>query len=675
MNEPSKTNRGLVIGLVIFMALGVIACAALGGILVFNVFGFNTTPTVEALATSTVRTPFARATPSRAGATPQPTTEADDAAQETYETLENAVVPNANLRDLAARLKGIKGIPETLPGPAKNYEVGDHEAFWVNDSDTDTYDKVDATLAVKGEHVYLWVADTVDYSLKDARKLVDIFDNQIYPTDREFFGSEWTPGVDNDPRLYVFYTTGMGSRVAGYFASGDSINPQASPYSNGHEMFFISADSGPLDDSYTFTVLAHEFQHMIHWYQDGNEESWLNEGFSDLAAFLNGYDVGGHDWLFAADPDLQLNDWPNDETATTPHYGASFLFVTYFLDRFGEDATKAVVSEQSNGLASIDKVLEQMGAVDPVTGRQITADDVFTDWTIANYLQDSSVGDGRYTYYNYSSAPQTYDTEEIDNCPVDWVERDVTQFGTDYIRLNCEGSFTLSFEGDRQVGLLDAAPHSGDYVFWSNKGDESDMTLTREFDFSQVSGPLTMQFATWYDLETDYDYVHVVASEDGENWTVLRGTSTTDENPVGNSYGWGYNGVSGGWLDEEVDLSDYAGKKVLLRFEYITDAAVNGDGMLIDDIAIPEIGYSSDFESDAGGWEAAGFVRVNPVLPQGYRVTLLKMDGTTEVVPLEVRHDQTISTTVELSGNDVLVVSGTARFTRQLAHYRFALQK
>ena len=92
-------------------------------------------------------------------------------------------------------------------------------------------------------------------------------------------------------------------------------------------------------------------------------------------------------------------------------------------------------------------------------------------------------------------------------------------------------------------------------------------------------------------------------------------------------------------------------------------------------IAIPEIGYSSDFESDAGGWEAAGFVRVNPVLPQGYRVTLLKMDGTTEVVPLEVRHDQTISTTVELSGNDVLVVSGTARFTRQLAHYRFALQK
>ena len=30
---------------------------------------------------------------------------------------------------------------------------------------------------------------------------------------------------------------------------------------------------------------------------------------------------------------------------TSPHYGASFLFMTYFLDRFGEEATKALVGE------------------------------------------------------------------------------------------------------------------------------------------------------------------------------------------------------------------------------------------------------------------------------------------------------------------------------------------
>jgi immune inhibitor A len=37
---------------------------------------------------------------------------------------------------------------------------------------------------------------------------------------------------------------------------------------------------------------------MIHWYQDRNESSWLNEGFSELAAFLNGYGGGGFDYVY-----------------------------------------------------------------------------------------------------------------------------------------------------------------------------------------------------------------------------------------------------------------------------------------------------------------------------------------------------------------------------------------
>jgi immune inhibitor A len=64
--------------------------------------------------------------------------------------------------------------------------------------------------------------------------------------------------------------------------------------------------------------------------------------------------------------------------------------------------------------------------------------------------------------------------------------------------------------------LLPVDPTSGDYAFWSNYGDESDMTLTRTFDFTAVSGPLTLSYNTWYDLETDYDYLYVLASEDGK---------------------------------------------------------------------------------------------------------------------------------------------------------------
>jgi bacillopeptidase F (M6 metalloprotease family) len=102
--------------------------------------------------------------------------------------------------------------------------------------------------------------------------------------------------------------------------------------------------------------------------------------------------------------------------------------------------------------------------------------------------------------------------------------------------------------------------------------------------------------------------------------------SGTGEDPSGNSYGWGYNGVSGGWIEESVDLSIYAGKIVQLRFEYVTDAAVNGEGLLLDDISIEAVNTTTDFETDEGGWQPQGFVRVQNVLPQTFRLAWILLE-------------------------------------------------
>ncbi len=139
------------------------------------------------------------------------------------------------------------------------------------------------------------------------KALIDTFENKIYPTNRDFFGSEWTPGVDADPHLFILYARGLGGSVAGYFSSSDEYLPPVRQYSNGHEMFLLSLDRVDLNEQFAYSVLAHEFQHMIHWYRDRNEETWLNEGSANLAAFLNGYEIGGHDQVFARNPDIQLN--------------------------------------------------------------------------------------------------------------------------------------------------------------------------------------------------------------------------------------------------------------------------------------------------------------------------------------------------------------------------------
>jgi hypothetical protein len=474
--------------------------------------------------------------------------------------------------------------------------------------------------------------------------------------------------VDGDPHIYLVYARGIGASVAGYFSSPDEYHPDVHEYSNAHEMFVFNADNSPLDDTYTYGVLAHEFQHMIHWKQDRNEASWVNEGFSELAVLLNGYYVSGADDEFASDPDVQLTDWGPDPGTNGPHYGGSFLFMAYFLDRFGDQATQALVKDPQNGMESVDDILKSINATDKATGQPITANDLFMDWAVTNYLLDGSVGDGRYVYHNYADAPQVSDTETLSDCPGQ-VSGTVRQYGADYIHFSCDGKHTLRFEGATQTGLLPADAHSGKMAFWSNKGDESDMTLTREFDFSGAAGPLTLKYQTWYDLETDYDYVYLEASTDGgKTWEILKTPSSTDSNPSGNSYGWGYNDKTSGWIEEAVDLSQFKGQKVQLRFEYVTDAAVNGEGFMLDDLSVPEIQYSTDFESDNGGWEGAGFVRVENVLPQIFRLALINQSGETTVQTIEVAPDQTAELSVDLS-DATLVVSGVTPFTREDGHY------
>ncbi|HCC78215.1 MAG: hypothetical protein A2X25_01390 [Chloroflexi bacterium GWB2_49_20] len=596
---------------------------------------------------------------------------------DTLQVLETTIVPNNDLPTTACRLLAKCNIPATVAASAVPLQIGDQASFWVNNMDTNENIQVTSNLRSITEHVYFWVEAGVDYDPKELATLTDTFEREIYPTTREFFGSEWTPGVDGDPHIYILYATGLGSSIAGYYSSADEYNPLVHEYSNGHEMFIFNANNSYLSDPFTYGVLAHEFQHMIHWYVDRDETSWLNEGFSELSAFLSGYDPGGFDYLYTSNPDLQLNDWPNDSNATSPHYGASFLFTTYFLDRFGEAATRSVVGNPLNGLGSIDNTLEEVHATDALTGQLIEADDLFLDWAITNYLQDGSVADGRYATHNYPKAPQAGDTETIYNCPQPLAERPVHQYGVDYISLKCAGDYSLHFEGSTVTKVLPEDPYSGKYAFWSNKGDESDMTLTRQFDFTQVIAPGSLTFRTWYDLEQDYDYLYLEASTDGETWQILKTPSGTDHDPSGNSFGWAYNGSTIGWIQESVDLSQFAGQKVFLRFEYVTDAAVNGEGFMLEDVTVASTGYFSDFETDDGGWQPDGFVRIQNSLPQTFRLALILKGSTTSVQIITLNPDQTADIPVHIGGEvsgAVLVVTGTTRYTRQLASYQYEIR-
>ncbi len=304
-------------------------------------------------------------------------------------------MPAADPVLLAQSLNPEIEIPRVVSVAPTPLAIGARRTFYISDMDDGSTSPISATLRALGDHAQMWVADGAQVDTAALARSAAVFDEQIYPTTRELFGSEWTPGVDGDPRLVVLTAPIHGA--GGYFSSSNQYSRLVHPYSNECEMVFVSTYSAwPGTDSYHST-LAHEFQHLIHWNVDANEETWVNEGASMLAEDINGYapDYGAID-MYASLPDLQLNTWASDDPEMSAHYGASYLFMRYLLDRFGSTAIAEIVASPSNGIVGIDEVLRSRGTA---------FDQVFGEWVAANAIGDPSLGDGRYGYQTIDFIP------------------------------------------------------------------------------------------------------------------------------------------------------------------------------------------------------------------------------------------------------------------------------
>jgi hypothetical protein len=113
-----------------------------------------------------------------------------------------------------------------------------------------------------------------------------------------------------------------------------------------------------------------------------------------------------------------------------------------------------------------------------------------------------------------------------------------------------------------------------------------------------------------------------------------------------------------------------------VRFEYVTDDGPIGPGILLDDIAIPELGYRHDAESDDGGWLADGFLRLANSLPQAWSLQLIVQRGDQVAVErLVVGGEGHGRWTVSLGSDETvaLVISGVTRNTAEAAGYQLVV--
>jgi len=234
----------------------------------------------------------------------------------------------------------------------------------------------------------------------------------------------------------------------------------------------------------------------------------------------------------------------------------------------------------------------------------------------------------------------------------------------------------LRFTGDRTVALVGANPHTGGFEWWSNRGDLVDSRLTRAVDLRSVK-TATLRFWTWFDVEKNSDYAYVEVSTDGgATWRTCAASDTTHDNPYGASLGDGFTGTSGGdpprWIQEAVDLTPYAGRTILLRFEYVTDQSIEGDGFVVGGVEIPEIGFHDNVSTD-DGWTAEGFVRTDNLAPQPWLVEVISHDPRAPVRRLSIGPDGTGSLPLDAGQSVVVAVAGMAPGTSQQPTFQLRL--
>ncbi len=606
---------------------------------------------------------------------PLPATPIASVSTETSDALARTVIPQRDLYQIVPRLKKNPALAMPVPTPAaRARRVGDKDQFFVvENASTGKYRSINATLQTITPHAYAWVEDGMNVDQAALTKSTEFFENSVYPTNHKFFGNE-NVGIDGDVHISIL-STKFGD-AAGYFSREDFYPRDLVPFSNQRNIIYMNVEAvKPGTEQYN-ADLAHEFQHLIHAYEAPHATGWIDEGMGELAIKVNGFPLGGVLNLFAQNPNTQLNTWANEPQDSLAHYAASYLFFNYAAGRFGPDFTRDVIHASREGVYGVQMVLNQRA-------NGLAFEDLFADWAVANYLNDPKIENGKYAYTN--EAFKITSEAKLAQYPRS-SQVQMHEYATEYFSLAPSGGdVTVYFTGTTTTKLLPVDAHSGKWMWWSNRGDLSNTSLTRAFDLSSAK-QATLNFSTWYDIEKNFDYAYVEVSIDGgKTWDILPGKSATTENPNGASYGPAFSGRSGAkddkspaqWIQEQVDLSAYAGKQILLRFEYVTDDAYNAPSFALDDISIPEINFSDDGEGGPNGWDAKGFIRADNLLPQKFIVQVVEQGSVTRVVRIKLDDQNRGSYTIGGFGKDVsraeLIVNAFAPVTTEQATFQYAV--
>jgi hypothetical protein len=302
-----------------------------------------------------------------------------------------------------------------------------------------------------GDHCYVFVeVSAVQPSQLSIDNMVSTFDNNFYHQLIEKYGPA-PDEFDNDSSIFILAMSEP--NWAGYFDPANQmaesfVFSQWGRHSNQREIIYITAD---YFESSAQGIVAHEFGHLLHWKQDHSpdpiispsiywETAFVDEGFSTFAALYlteNIFQHGVPDYsaYFATEPDIPLIYFTN--------YDQAELFMLFMFEHYGGwNYISSLIGNQLNGQFGVDSTLHDLGY-------QEHFDDVFEQFCIANYADDSVFQYGKYGYSHYNF-PDCKLQKSHTSFPVPQETTDISPYGADYIlfRSMSPKPVKIDFKGD-----------------------------------------------------------------------------------------------------------------------------------------------------------------------------------------------------------------------------------
>ena len=336
---------------------------------------------------------------------------------------------------------------------ALNISVGTRDEFNVDQNyHVGANTKIYASAKKISEHAYFYVEDSYWNSLipqerekfnNELDSAAQEFDNRIYPILTSKLGPVWNPGIDGDSKITILFLE-LEDWAGGYFNSLDGYPKTKAPDSNEREIIYINAVH--ITSSLINTFVAHEFQHLISFYNkdikhNKIEETWLNELRSEAASIFLGYNndfknsrLKGHLQKFLANPNDNLTSWMNESI----DYAAVNIFANYLYDQYKERLFSTMLSNDKVGIESVNEALGLIGAKEDFSR-------AYMNWTVANLVNDVSLGER----FGYKNANLNYDNFHIEPTSV---------FNVSYL-----GEFNISYSVNDWSSLY--------YEFGAARGD------------------------------------------------------------------------------------------------------------------------------------------------------------------------------------------------------------